>query len=251
MPKPQLFFWIVILCSLTTCKKAVKSEAGICLSFDDRTIFEWYGLLPLFDKYNARVTFFITEFDSLTNDEIEILRVFQKDGHEIGSHGAAHVQAESFIKANGYDEYLKTEVEQSLVSMRRANFNPTSFAYPYGSKYWFTDFFLLKRFQSVRGVETMNAERNIATINKIFHVSGTTRKFLALSFDRNTKLTSKMIGDAIQRAKRNNEVIFLYAHYPSQSDDGYSFDLAVLENILSEAVAEGLRFYTFGEVAAQ
>jgi peptidoglycan-N-acetylglucosamine deacetylase len=42
---------------------------GIALSFDDHFIKEWYELRPLFQKYNAKATFFITCPDSLNAEK--------------------------------------------------------------------------------------------------------------------------------------------------------------------------------------
>ena len=48
----------------------------------------------LLKQYNSHVTFFITQFDSLDSGEIKMLRELEKEGHEIGSHGALHVVSE-------------------------------------------------------------------------------------------------------------------------------------------------------------
>jgi len=48
--------------------------------------------------------------------------------------------------------------------MKKHGFDPKSFAYPYGAKYWFTDMMLLKKFKILRGVETINNERDLTYI---------------------------------------------------------------------------------------
>lgn len=109
---------------------------GLCISFDDRSIEEWNELRPLLNKYQAKVTLFVTQFDSLTVNDIEYLHDFERDGHEIGSHGARHLLAEHFLASHTLAEYLDTEIHPSIERMRQHKFNVTSFAYPYGSMTW-------------------------------------------------------------------------------------------------------------------
>jgi len=78
------------------------------------------------------VTFFITQFDSLTPDEIGLLHRFEDEGHEIGSHGALHVLSEHYIREHSYQDYLEKEIGKNLQSMRKHGFNPRSFAIPMG-----------------------------------------------------------------------------------------------------------------------
>ena len=125
----------------------------------------------LLKKYNSRVTFFITQFDSLEPSEIEMLKELEKEGHEIGSHGALHVVSENYIKAKTYKEYIENEIDASIFSMKKKGVTPKSFAYPYGAKYWFTDMLLLKKFRILRGVEPINNETGLSLLdNTITHI---------------------------------------------------------------------------------
>ena len=49
-----------ILLGLLTfsCRENEIKHSGICLSFDDRTVKEWYAIKDLLKKYNSQVTFF-------------------------------------------------------------------------------------------------------------------------------------------------------------------------------------------------
>ena len=93
-----------------------------------------------------------------------MLRQLENEGHEIGSHGALHVLSENYIRENSYDEYIKNEIDANIFAMKKHGFDPKSFAYPYGAKYWFTDMMLLKKFKILRGVETINNERDLTYI---------------------------------------------------------------------------------------
>src|SRR5688572_11158013 len=116
-----------------SCQQSEIKRSGICLSFDDRTVKEWYKMNDLLKKYNSRVTFFITQFDSLDSAEIMMLRQLENEGHEIGSHGALHVISENYIKENSYSEYIKNEIDANSLAMKKNGFVPKSFSYPYGA----------------------------------------------------------------------------------------------------------------------
>ena len=107
---------------------------GICLSFDDRSVNEWFRLREILNRNNVKVTFFITQPDSLSNEEIAKLKTLEKDGHEIGFHGNMHVISEFYIVENSYSDYLEKEINQGIVTMDSLGFNSVSFAYPIWSK---------------------------------------------------------------------------------------------------------------------
>ncbi|HEX8060073.1 MAG TPA: polysaccharide deacetylase family protein [Cyclobacteriaceae bacterium] len=229
---PIKFFTAVIL--LFSCTHPKKSP-GICLSFDDRSVHQWTQLKPLLNSYNAHVTFFITQYDSLTTEERRLLKGLHNDGHEIGSHGAMHVFSETYIKQNSYEEYLENEIDNNIATLKANGFNATSFAYPYGSKYWLTDLLLLKRFNVLRGVAPISEP--IQKIDDIFYDFDNDQTLFALGFDEG--VTIDKLEGAFDRAVENNEVLMLYAHAPDKS---------TLEEILSAAKKRGMTFYRFNDL---
>ena len=206
----------------------------------------------LLNQYHARVTFYITKFDSLSADEIKMLHDLQNDGHEIASHGALHVQAESYIKAHSYKEYLANEIEPSISSMKKAGFDPVSFAYPYGSKYWFTDYLLLQKFKSTRGVASMKNRSSLADVDETFYDFNGNRKLSSIEIDVVARLTQTEIISAMERANRNNEVLLLSGHVPVQkgATTPYSFERSFLEFILREANDRHLDFYRIQDLSS-
>lgn len=241
-------FFILTLIGLTSCQKPNRAS-GLCLSFDDRSVKEWYSLRELFQQYNAQVTFFVTQFDSLSYEEIGMLKKLQEDGHEIASHGALHVQAERYIKEYSYKDYLANEIDASVNSMKRKDFNPTSFAYPYGSKYWFTDFLILKRFKITRGVAALR-ERELDQVNETYFSFNGNKKIAAIEFDSQTGLTEKMIVKGIERAQQKNEILILCGHEPNDSSARkYSFSKNLLEFILKETNRCRLKYYRVSDLA--
>lgn len=241
---------IVVSLAIFSCTDGPPREPGICVSFDDRTIEDWYRMRDLFKEYNASVTFFVTQFDSLSSSEVDMLRELEKEGHEIGSHGALHVISENYIKAYSYNQYLKNEIEASIASMRSQGFEPKAFAYPYGAKYWFTDILLLDKFEVLRGVASIDDEHDITSIDEIFYDFDDDRTLNAISMDQNSRLTKDMIQKAMKRASDNKEVLLLYGHCPINNNDrsAYNFDIEFLKFILSEAKSNNLKHFKMSEL---
>lgn len=127
-------------------------RAGLAFSFDDRDLAGWHPLRPLFDRYGARVTFFISEFSTLGEDELRMLRDLGGDGHAIEYHSTHHLNAEEFAAQNGVDRYIAEDILPDLQRMRDAGFDPTSFSYPFGARTAATDAALLEHFRLLRAI---------------------------------------------------------------------------------------------------
>ena len=125
---------------------------GLAFSFDGPYIAGWHPLRPLFDRYGAKVTFFISSFWRLNDDEVRMVRDLAADGHAIEYHSTNHVDAEEFAGANGIERYLEEDVFPDLQRMRAAGFDPISFAYPYGARTAATDAALLQHFKLLRAI---------------------------------------------------------------------------------------------------
>lgn len=222
---------------------------GISLSFDDRSIDEWFELRELFKEGKVTATFFITQPDSLSKSDWGKLKLLEEDGHEIGFHGSMHVLSEHYIQENSYDEYLDNEIYSGLALMDSMGFSCTSFAYPYGAKYWFTDFLLLRKFEHTRGVSPLNKERDLRLIDDIYYSFDGDRTLSAIGIDNNSSISETMIDKAIERAVNNSEVLMLYAHSPTKNKEekeeiDYVVNIALLSYIIQKAKETHLKFYT-------
>lgn len=223
-------YFLILSLLLTACQRR-EGTPGLCLSFDDRYVKEWYSLRPLFDKYQAKVTFFITQPDSLTDEEVKMLRELERDGHEIGFHGTMHVYSENYIRENSYEAYYKNEIDTGVDSLRTKGFNPVSFAYPYGSKYWFTDSGLLKRFTILRSVSV--------DIDDAYYNFDNDRSVSAIGIDQGSGMTRDLVTTAIKRASEERSALLLYGHVP---------ETEFLEFILKTSQEHSLNFYRFDQL---
>lgn len=126
------------------------ASEGLAFSFDDRDITGWFGLRDLFARYDARVTFFISQYHALTPEERDRLRVLAAEGHSIDYHSTEHEDAEDYSATHGVDAYIANDIVPNLVLMRAEGFSPMTFAYPYGSRTTATDAAILEHVPLIR-----------------------------------------------------------------------------------------------------
>lgn len=127
------------------------ATSGLAFSFDDHDIEGWLELLPVFDRYGARVTFFISSYHGLEIEQQQGIHDLAAAGHDIEYHSTNHRDAEVVTAEQGLDAYLAEEIEPDLALMRGAGFDPVVFAYPFGARTDETDAALLARFHLLRG----------------------------------------------------------------------------------------------------
>lgn len=236
-------------------------SGGIALSFDDRFVKEWIQLKPILNKYNAKVTFYVTQPDSLSEEDIQMLHELRKEGHEIGCHGAMHVQSMYYIWDNSLDAYMENEIFHALLVMKKQGFSPKTFAHPGGSQTWYSDRQLLKYFTLLRDVSMKYQNflgfqyiREIENIDEIYHQRNHEQKVNALLIDVSAKLTIEDIKKGLQRATKEGSVMMLFGHKPltktTQNINEYGFDVQFLEQILAESAKLNLKTYTMQELNA-
>jgi peptidoglycan/xylan/chitin deacetylase (PgdA/CDA1 family) len=117
-----------------------RDAAGILLAFDDAYDEVWESNFDLFDRYNARVTFFVQgEYRSFCNAALE-------RGHEVGYHTLNHLNLPKVSR----DVFFEEVFYQADV-FRNSGVPITSFAYPFGlSEPWMHEE-LLKHYKILRG----------------------------------------------------------------------------------------------------
>ncbi|MBA3453657.1 MAG: polysaccharide deacetylase family protein [Deltaproteobacteria bacterium] len=123
---------------------------GLALSFDDHDIVGWNGLLPMFDLYGARVTFFISHYTTISGDDRELIRNLAAAGHAIEYHSTAHRSAETYSAEHGIEAYIADDILPGLAAMRADGYSPRVFAYPFGARTGDTDVAVLEHFPLVR-----------------------------------------------------------------------------------------------------
>ncbi len=113
MHSKKSFSAILLFCfiSLSLCKIPDKEIApGLLLTFDDRNMLHWAEQIPLFEKYDAHVTFFVDHFDELTTEQLEALQKLKNAGHAIGCHGLRHRKAVEYSEKYSIEKYITDEI---------------------------------------------------------------------------------------------------------------------------------------------
>jgi peptidoglycan/xylan/chitin deacetylase (PgdA/CDA1 family) len=120
------------------------SDAGLLLSFDDDYTASWDRYFDLFDKYNAKVTFFINGTPLPPADPF-CSKALNR-GHDVGYHSLSHRD----LRQMSMDEIYREAIEP-VKSFRDAGIPLSSFAYPFGFyEPWMHDV-LLRSFRALRG----------------------------------------------------------------------------------------------------
>ena len=123
---------------------------GLAFSFDDRDLEGWTPLRPLFDRYRAKVTFFISAYHTFDDLAKQQLRALAADGHDIQYHSTNHQDAEEYATAHGAAAYIVDDILPDLELMRADGYAPNAFAYPFGTRTSATDAALLEHFDVIR-----------------------------------------------------------------------------------------------------
>jgi hypothetical protein len=107
-------------------------RAGIAFAFDDDAVDAWLTIRDQLTAHHARVTFFVTRFEELTDEQRFGLDRLAADGHDIDAHSVNHIHAPDYIRDHGVEAYVNDEVLPSLDVLTARGFHPTSYAYPWG-----------------------------------------------------------------------------------------------------------------------
>jgi peptidoglycan/xylan/chitin deacetylase (PgdA/CDA1 family) len=131
---------------------------GLALSFDDTSVDAWVALRPLFAQYHAHVTFFVSRFYELTDDQRAGLQLLASDGHAIEAHTVHHLHAPDYVDQNGLNAYLRNELDPSIQVLRDEGFAVDAFAYPFGVRTDQLDHAIGKRVPVIRSVSFASPE---------------------------------------------------------------------------------------------
>jgi hypothetical protein len=108
-------------------------RGGLAFAFDDDDVAGWLSIRDILDEHHAKVTFFITRWFEMTDDQKAGIAELAADGHDIEPHTVHHYNAQDYVRAYGIDQYLDQEVLPSITALTDAGYPVTSFAYPFGA----------------------------------------------------------------------------------------------------------------------
>jgi peptidoglycan/xylan/chitin deacetylase (PgdA/CDA1 family) len=226
-----------------------KMESGVALNFDDESIKEWVGILPILNKYGAHATFNIClkyEVDPLVLNDEKIIELYHA-GNEIGAHSVTHPSIVDYLKDHTVEELYKNEIIPSVQYFDKLGIPVTTFAYPGGVRTKYTDSLLFKYYCRLRGkTECLHEIEQSAFVLEY----GKKMFYHYFYFDKKNPFGFKKIRQAIEIAKSKNAVLILLGHKPLQTatTDYNTFSISDLDSICSFIRQQNMRFYKMNEL---
>ena len=206
---------------------------------------QWYSTRSIFQKYNAHATFFVSNFASLDQGEIDKLKILQAEGHEIAYHGYNHVDEVAYIQDNSLTAYMNDEIIRGVNLMKSKGLNPVDFAYPYGADDPDARPALGAYFSHMR-------DTYYDWDNTIYYTYGSNTPYIAgIGIDDNTYGNSLTdITTGIAKAKADDKILIFYGHetVASSNPGEYQTSFARLESILKYVSDNGMKTYTIAEI---
>lgn len=108
--------------------------AGVTVGFDDSFVEAWFASRELFDRYDAKVTFFLTRYAMYSPEQRAMIHTLAEDGHGIEAHGVLHLDLVEYAKEHGVEATLRDEVLPSFEVLAADGFTPQTFSYPFGAR---------------------------------------------------------------------------------------------------------------------
>jgi PKD repeat protein len=221
----------------------VSSTSGIALTFDDNYIDEWYAARSIFQQYNAHVTFYVSQYNGLDENQIDKLRALQADGHEIAFHGMYHTDAAAYLETHTIQQYLDYEIIPGINLMQADGFDPVDFSYPFGVGYDNDELAdaLQQYFIHLRDTSHGSVYYQYGSGITMIHALGIDDTTYGQSLDD--------IYGYISTAKANDEIVIFYGHEPVPGNPGsYQTSYDRLDKILKYVSDNELKTFTISEI---
>jgi hypothetical protein len=227
--------------STTTTIKEIKKKAGIQLSFDDCNIDEWCAAKDFFATYEAKVTFFVTYFDSLSDNEITKLKLLYQASHEVACHGMHHLNGPNYLTSHSLNEYIDSEIVSEINLMVSKGFFPESFAYPYGAESPTLEAELLKYFKVVRGISSTPLTMDPPPRPWYYNFDG--RIIYGMGIDASHTIATDEVIKGLQYTLENDCVMILRGHHIGFIGVGATTTYSLLDVIFKFVNDNQMNFY--------
>ena len=211
--------------------KPEKDATGILLTFDDEYKEVWEQNFDLFDRYGARVTFFLQgEYCSFSTRALE-------RGHDVGYHSLKHLNLPK-VSLKIFHE----ETTSALAAFRKAGVALNAFAYPFGLSAPWMHGVLLNYYKILRGYGVTFRVYDSAKIREGYISS---RAIDNILFKKDEDFITTI--DVMLRTVKfigGDLILPLTTHDISQTAD-WGIKPHRLEYLLQSANDLGLKFYLF------
>ncbi|HCD33017.1 MAG TPA: hypothetical protein DER01_11465 [Phycisphaerales bacterium] len=145
-----------------------QTKPCILLTFDDQHVDNWHAVLPMLEKYDAKVTFYQNNLDKLTDEQIDKAQQIKAAGHTIGCHGWRHVWPVQYTEDNGIEKFWLDEVQPCLDWYDAHGWQITNYAYAFNNYDQHTNARLFNRFDRFRCGNAVTDRTQFETFESIF-----------------------------------------------------------------------------------
>ncbi|MDR0558521.1 MAG: polysaccharide deacetylase family protein [Treponema sp.] len=206
-------------------------DSGVLLSFDDDYIEAWEGAFALFDRYGARVTFFVQ------GKPLGFAKRALARGHDVGYHTIHHLNLSQVSRA-----VFIEETTSEIAAFRKAGIPLRSFAYPYGlSSPWMHEE-LFHSFTILRGYGVTFRLYDAAAI-KQGYIAAKAIDNILYTYDKDFHAIVTLMLRAVKFTGSEN-ILPLCTHNISNRAD-WGITPARLEYLLKAAQDLKLKFYCY------
>ena len=225
----------------------------VCFTFDDARYKEWLPLIPMFEKYDARMTFFFDK--EITSEAIDAMKELQRHHHAIGLHTLRHTDAPEVFAERGGDAYLAEEILPQLDACRKAALAIRNFAYPNNRSTPESDAFLSEKcgFTRFRARMATPYEKGnwIADYDCAFYPLdkiADTHTLAGPGIGAYYGSTQENLDSALERAANENHMIVFFSHGISMTPGLVDVSTEMLERTLQKACALDMTIASFDDL---
>lgn len=243
------------------CRPAAKRPGVLVLAFDDRNFVAWERAIPLFRRYGAHATFFISG-EIADNGVRRSVKRLVEAGHSIGLHGQNHMNVDDALKTIGERAHYEKELSRPLRQIWCMQMPVGCFAYPNNRRNDETDRYLLKRFKRLRAGVPGAAPydpKGEKQANRIPLHENDALFFPVDELPKRRVISGAIIGEAyhtridevlkcLERAAARREVVEFTSHGISPDAKSINMKTEWLEKILVRAKELGLEVLAFDEL---
>jgi len=217
-------------------------EVGLLLSFDDNYFDGWARYINIFDKHDAKVTFFVQGDISGDSDDAAVMEIFCRivlsRGHDLGYHTINHPD----LRSISIDKF-NSETKEAAQVFFDAGIHFNAFGYPYGfSEDWMHET-LAPVFYMTRGYGSNTRYYNSQTIRNGYLVS---KAIDNIMFPDNEKFEND-IRFILFLAKFSGDCIVPFTSHEF-SDAQWAITPPRIEYLLKTTNDLKLKFYTYGDI---
>ncbi len=244
MTRKIIFLSLYVIVLISCERKVNKNISGVVLTFDDKYIDEWYMADSALKQYNWKATFFVTQINTLTPQQIDKLHFFVSEGHSVEGHGYKHLNAADYIDQNGIDSYFAEEIQPMIDYSDSISLHFDAFAYPYGANTKESDDLLLQYFKIIRKCDW----KKDTVINQLCFFNKN-RIIYGFPIDNYNDEDMYYIYKLIDYAYQNNLIVVFYSHKPVKELSGnYQITIDELSKICEYVKNKDMKFYTIDDL---